>query len=135
MLWDQHRERFEAGGYIIRRITYCKFRELTRGITNKDMATIGRLNAKRESGATLDAEETATLTELAGKWPVDDLRGACFIPEVFPEFHKKYPGIQIELTEGKTIDYQKYLTEQTAKQAEADETKISNISSIMTNII
>lgn len=82
MLWDQHRERFEAGGYVIRRITYCKFRELTRGITNKDMATIGRLNAKRESGASLDAEETATLTELAGKWPVDDLRGACFIPPV-----------------------------------------------------
>ena len=82
MLWDQHRERYEAGGYVIRRITYCKFRELTKDITDEDMARIGRLNAKRESGATLDADETATLTEIAGKWPVDDLRGACFIPPV-----------------------------------------------------
>lgn len=82
MLWDQHRERYEAGGYVIRRITYCKFRELTRDVTDEDMARIGRLNAKRESGATLDADETATLTEIAGKWPVDDLRGACFIPPV-----------------------------------------------------
>ena len=82
MLWDQHRERYECGGYTIRRITYCKFRELTKGVTDEDMARIGRLNAKRESGAQLDADETATLTEIAGKWPVDDLRGACFIPPV-----------------------------------------------------
>ena len=82
MLWDQHRERYEAGGYVIRRITYCKFRELTKDVTDEDMARIGRLNAKRESGAQLDADETATLTEIAGKWPVDDLRGACFIPPV-----------------------------------------------------
>lgn len=82
MLWDQHRERYEAGGYTIRRITYCKFRELTKDVTDEDMARIGRLNAKRESGAQLDADETATLTEIAGKWPVDDLRGACFIPPV-----------------------------------------------------
>lgn len=82
MLWDQHRERYEAGGYTVRRITYCKFRELTKDVTDEDMARIGRLNAKRESGATLDADETATLTEIAGKWPVDDLRGACFIPPV-----------------------------------------------------
>lgn len=82
MLWDQHRERYEAGGYVIRRITYCKFRELTKGVTNEDMARIGRLNAKRESGATLTPEETDTLTEIAGKWPVDALRGACFIPPV-----------------------------------------------------
>ena len=82
MLWDQHRERYEAGGYVIRRITYCKFREITKDVTDEDMARIGRLNAKRESGAQLDAEETATLTEIAGKWPVDDLRGACFIPPV-----------------------------------------------------
>ena len=82
MLWDQHRERYEAGGYTVRRITYCKFRELTKDVTDEDMARIGRLNAKRESGATLDADETATLTEIAGKWPVDNLRGACFIPPV-----------------------------------------------------
>ena len=82
MLWDQHRERYEAGGYTVRRITYCKFRELTKDVTDEDMARIGRLNAKRESGAQLDADETATLTEIAGKWPVDDLRGACFIPPV-----------------------------------------------------
>lgn len=89
MLWDQHRERYEAGGYVIRRITYCKFRELTKDVTDEDMARIGRLNAKRESGATLDAEETAVLAELAGKWPVDDLRGACFVPPVSGEACRK----------------------------------------------
>ena len=82
VLWDQHRERYEAGGYVIRRVTYCKFRELTKDVTDEDMARIGRLNAKRESGAVLDEQETAVLTELAGKWPVDALRGACFIPPV-----------------------------------------------------
>lgn len=82
MLWDQHRERYEAGGYVIRRITYCQFRELTKEVTAEDMAKIGRLNAKRESGVTLTPEETDTLAEIAGKWPVDDLRGACFIPPV-----------------------------------------------------
>lgn len=89
MLWDQHRERYECGGYIIRRVPYFKFRELTAHVTNEDMARIGRLNAKRESGATLDAEETAILAELAGKWPVDDLRGACFVPPVSGEACRK----------------------------------------------
>ena len=85
MLWDQHRERYEAGGHIIRRIPYFKFRELTASVTDEDMARIGRLNAKRESGATLSEEETATLAEIASRWPVDDLRGACFIPPVSGE--------------------------------------------------
>ena len=82
MLWDQHRERYEAGGYVIRRIPYFKFRELTASVTDEDMAKIGRLNAKRESGATLSEEETATLTEIASRWPVDALRGASFVPPV-----------------------------------------------------
>ena len=82
MLWDQHRERYEAGGYVIRRIPYFRFRELTSSVTEEDMARIGRLNAKRESGATLSEEETKTLTEIAGKWPVEALRGACFVPPV-----------------------------------------------------
>ena len=82
MLWDQHRERYAAEGYTIRRITYCKFRELTATVTAEDMAHIGRLNAKRESGATLSPEETDMLAEIASKWPVDALRGACFIPPV-----------------------------------------------------
>ena len=82
MLWDQHRERYEAGGYVIRRIPYFRFRELTSSVTDEDMAKIGRLNAKRESGATLSPEETATLTEIASKWPVDELRGASFVPPV-----------------------------------------------------
>ena len=81
-LWDQHRERFQAGGYTIRRIPYFKFRELTASMTEEDMAKIGRLNAKRESGATLSEEETASLTEIASKWPIDELRGASFIPPV-----------------------------------------------------
>lgn len=67
---------------MIRRIPYFKFREITASVTEEDMAKIGRLNAKRESGATLSPEETATLTEIAGKWPVDELRGASFIPPV-----------------------------------------------------
>ena len=82
MLWDQHRERYECGGYTIRRIPYFRFRELTASVTEEDMARIGRLNAKRDSGATLSEEETRTLTEIAGKWPVDALRGACFVPPV-----------------------------------------------------
>ena len=82
MLWDQHRERIEIGGYTLRRITYCKFRELTASVSAEDMARIGRLNAKRESGATLSQEETDALAGIAAKWPVDALRGACFIPPV-----------------------------------------------------
>ena len=85
MLWDQHRERWTIGGTTIRRITYCKFRELTAGMTDEDMARIGRLNAKRMSGAQLSAEETDTLAEIAGRWPIDALRGACFIPPVSAE--------------------------------------------------
>ncbi len=80
MLWDQHRDRFEAAGYTARRITYCKFKELTADMTAEDMAAVGRLNAKRQAGATLDPEETERLTEIAGRWPIDDLRGACMIP-------------------------------------------------------
>ncbi len=82
MLWDQHRERWTVGSYTVRRVTYCKFRELTAGISAEDMARIGRLNAKRESGATLTQEETDTLAAIASRWPVDDLRGACFVPPV-----------------------------------------------------
>ena len=82
MLWDQHRERYECGGYTVRRITYCKFREITSNMTDEDMARIGRLNAKRESGATLTQEETDTMSEIASRWPVDALRGACFVPPV-----------------------------------------------------
>lgn len=29
-------------------------------------------------------------------------RGACLLPDIFPDFHKKYPGIQLELTEGRS---------------------------------
>ena len=29
-------------------------------------------------------------------------RGACLLPEVYPEFHEKYPGIEIELFEGRS---------------------------------
>lgn len=85
MLWDQHRERWAVGDAVVRRITYCKFRELTAGMTDEDMARIGRLNAKRMSGATLTQEETDTLTEIASRWPIDGLRGACFIPPVSAE--------------------------------------------------
>lgn len=67
---------------MIRRIPYFKFREITASVTEEDMAKIGRLNAKRESGATLSPEETASLTEIASKWPVDELRGASFVPPV-----------------------------------------------------
>lgn len=85
MLWDQHRERYECGGRTVRRITYCKFRELTASVSDEDMARIGRLNAKRESGVTLSQEETDTLAAIAAKWPVDALRGACFVPPVSGE--------------------------------------------------
>lgn len=30
-------------------------------------------------------------------------RGSCILPDVFPEFHQKYPGIRIELTEGRSV--------------------------------
>lgn len=82
MLWDQHRERCEIGGYTVRRITYCRFTELTRTVSSEDMARIGRLNAKRESGAQLTQEETDTISQIASRWPIDALRGACFVPPV-----------------------------------------------------
>lgn len=36
-------------------------------------------------------------------------RAACFLPEVFPEFHRQFPNIQIELCEGKSVNFQKEL--------------------------
>lgn len=85
MLWDQHRDRFTAGGYTARRITYWKFRELTSSVSSDDLARIGRLNAKRESGDPLTPEEQNDLAELASRWPVGALRGACLIPPVTAE--------------------------------------------------
>lgn len=120
MLWDQHRERFEAGGYIIRRITYCKFREITKGVTNEDMAKIGRLNAKRESGVTLTPEETETLTQIAGKWPVDELRGACFCP---PVSGVKAQEIIAELPRNISIELERKLDEFITPEITADDTQ------------
>lgn len=119
MLWDQHRERYEAGGYVIRRITYCKFRELTRDVTDEDMAKIGRLNAKRESGAQLDADETATLTELAGKWPIDALRGACFCP---PVSASEVQTILADLPRAVSEDLEKKLDEYVTPEIPTDDT-------------
>jgi hypothetical protein len=34
------------------------------------------------SGVQLTAEETDTLTEIASRWPIDALRGACFVPPI-----------------------------------------------------
>ena len=39
-------------------------------------------------------------------------RGACFLPEVFPEFHRQFPDIRIELTEEKSIMLQKELLDE-----------------------
>lgn len=109
MLWDQHRERFQAGEYVIRRVPYFKFRELTARMTDEDMARIGRLNAKRDSGVMLTPEETETLTDLASKWPVDELRGACFIPPVSGEEARailaKLPRAISEALETKLDEY------------------------------
>jgi len=30
-------------------------------------------------------------------------RGACLLPEVFPQYHSKYPAVELELTEGRSI--------------------------------
>lgn len=84
-MWDQHRERYALGQYTARRITYWKFRDLTASMTDEDMARIGRLNAKRESGATLTPEEQNALAETAGRWPLHELRGACMIPPMTAE--------------------------------------------------
>ena len=82
MLWDQHRDRWTVGELKVRRVTYTKFRELTRDFPQEDLARIGRLNAKRDSGAPLTEEEQASLAEIASRWPVDALRGACMIPPI-----------------------------------------------------
>lgn len=120
VLWDQHRERYEAGGYVIRRVTYCKFRELTKDVTDEDMARIGRLNAKRESGAVLDEQETAVLTELAGKWPVDALRGACFIP---PVSGQRAQEILADLPRAVSEDLERKLDEYTTPEIPAEDTQ------------
>ena len=120
MLWDQHRERYEAGGYVIRRVTYCKFRELTKDVTDEDMARIGRLNAKRESGAVLDEQETAVLTELAGKWPVDALRGACFVP---PVSGQRAQEILADLPRAVSEDLERKLDEYTTPEIPAEDTQ------------
>lgn len=120
MLWDQHRERYEAGGYVIRRVTYCKFRELTKDVTDEDMARIGRLNAKRESGAVLNEQETAVLTELAGKWPVDALRGACFVP---PVSGQRAQEILADLPRAVSEDLERKLDEYTTPEIPAEDTQ------------
>ena len=120
VLWDQHRERYEAGGYVIRRVTYCKFRELTKDVTDEDMARIGRLNAKRESGAVLDEQETAVLTELAGKWPVDALRGACFTP---PVSGQRAQEILADLPRAVSEDLERKLDEYTTPEIPAEDTQ------------
>lgn len=30
-------------------------------------------------------------------------RGACLLPDIFPEFHRRYPDIHLELTEGRSV--------------------------------
>ena len=82
MLWTQHRERYAVAGYTARRLTYYDYRRITASMTAEDMAAIGRLNAKRQSGAVLDQAETDRLAELASRWPMDELRGACLQPPV-----------------------------------------------------
>ena len=121
MLWDQHRERYEAGGYIIRRIPYFKFRELTASMTEEDMAKIGRLNAKRESGATLSEEETASLTEIAAKWPIDELRGASFVPPVSgAEAQRILAQLPRNLSEALEKKLDEYITPEIHKEDTAD---------------
>ena len=121
MLWDQHRERYEAGGYVIRRIPYFKFRELTASMTEEDMARIGRLNAKRESGATLSEEETASLTEIAAKWPIDELRGASFVPPVSgAEAQRILAQLPRNLSEALEKKLDEYITPEIPKEDTAD---------------
>ena len=121
MLWDQHRERYEAGGYIIRRIPYFKFRELTASMTEEDMARIGRLNAKRESGATLSDEETASLTQIAAKWPIDELRGASFVPPVSgAEAQRILAQLPRNLSEALEKKLDEYITPEIRKEDTAD---------------
>lgn len=85
-LWEQHRERYEAGGVTVRRITYLDFQRITDGlITEEEFAVLGRFNAKKESGATPTSEETARMSAIASKWPVRELKAQCFVPPVTPE--------------------------------------------------
>lgn len=119
MLWNQHRERYECGGYTIRRVPYCIFRELTASVTNEDMARIGRLNAKRESGATLTQEETDTLTEIASRWPVDALRGACFVPPVSADRARE---IIAELPRSQSEDLEAMLDQYTVPEIPMEDT-------------
>ena len=121
MLWDQHRERYEAGGYVIRRIPYFKFVELTASMTAEDMARIGRLNAKRESGATLSAEETASLTEIASKWPIDELRGASFVPPVSgAEAQRILAELPRNLSEALEVKLDEFITPEIPKEDTED---------------
>ena len=85
MLWTEHRDRVQVGGRTIRRLPYWAFKEITASFPAEDMARIGRLNAKRDSGVALTDEEQQILLDLASRWPIDDLRGACFIPPVSGE--------------------------------------------------
>ena len=85
MLWTEHRDRVQIDGRTIRRLTYWDFRRITASYPAQDLGRIGRLNAKRDSGAALTPEEQDSLMEMAGRWPVDELRGACFIPPVSGE--------------------------------------------------
>ena len=85
MLWDQHLDRFTVGNHTARRITYCKFRELTASMSAEDIGRIGRLNAKRESGAPLTPEDESVLHDLLARWPIDEMRGACLIPPLSGE--------------------------------------------------
>ena len=36
-------------------------------------------------------------------------RGACLLPDVFPSFHRQYPDIHIELTEGRSVQLESAL--------------------------
>ncbi len=85
-LWEQHKTRYEAGGVVVRHITYLRFRRITDGIlTDEELAALGRLNAKKEQGASLTAEETARMAAIASKWPILELKAACFVKPTLPE--------------------------------------------------
>ena len=106
---------------MIRRIPYFKFREITASVSEEDMAKIGRLNAKRESGATLSPEETATLTEIAGKWPVDELRGAAFVPPVSgAEVREILANMPRKLSEALELKLDEFITPEIPKEDTED---------------
>jgi DNA-binding transcriptional LysR family regulator len=50
----------------------------------------------REDLSDLKCEVKGTLKLGIALW-----RGACLIPDVYPEFHRRYPGVQIKLFEGR----------------------------------